>query len=98
MQNPTQPKVKVLATGTEFVAKEMRGNAGELLPKHFANTESILHILEGACILHINNEEHFLKKGDTFSIPAEAIHQIEVVEDYSAVHFMPKDIKFHFLR
>lgn len=96
MGKVTQPNVKILTSGHELVAKQMQANAGELLPAHLANLESILMVQEGECILKIQNKDHVLKQGDAFVVPPEIKHQIKVNKDFKAVHFMPKKIKFKF--
>lgn len=96
MDKVTKPKVKTLASGKELIAKQMQANAGDLLPKHLANFESVLFIHEGECILTINNEEKILKQGDAFIVPPEKIHQIKAVTDFKGIHFMPDKIKFQF--
>ncbi len=96
MKKITPPKVRLLASGIELEAKQMQAKAGDLLPKHLANIESILFIHEGEAILHIHGEGKLLKSGEAFIIPAETIHQIEVVVDFKGLHFMPKNIKFKF--
>lgn len=96
MEKVTKPKVKMLTSGNELIAKQMQANAGELLPAHIANLESILLIQEGECIFMINDEEQVLKQGDAITVPPEIKHQIKAVEDFKAVHFMPKKIDFKF--
>lgn len=96
MEKVTNPKVKTLATGTSLIAKQMQANAGELLPAHLANVESILLMQEGECIFKMNDEDLVLKPGDTMLVPPEIKHQIKAITDFKAVHFMPKDIKFTF--
>lgn len=96
MEKVTKPKVKVLASGTNLVAKQMQGNEGDLLPKHLANVESIIFIHEGECILKINGEDKLLKQGDVFIIPPEIKHQFKAITDFKGVHFMPKNIEFEF--
>lgn len=96
MEQVTKPRVKVLASGTNLVAKQMQGASGELLPKHLANAESIIFIHEGECILKINGEDKLLKQGDAFIVPAEIKHQFKAITDFKGVHFMPKDIEFQF--
>src|SRR5690554_4188283 len=98
MEKQTEPKVTELAIGAELIAKQMQAEAGDLLPKHLANLESIIYVNEGACILHINDEDKHLKVGDAFVIPPEIIHQIKAITDFKAVHFMPKGIKFKFFK
>src|SRR5690606_23378910 len=96
MKKITPPKVRLLASGIELEAKQMQSKAGDLLPKHLANVESILFIHEGEVILHIHDEDKILKSGEALIIPAETIQQIEVVVDCKGLHFMPKNIKFKF--
>lgn len=98
MKKITPPKVRTLATGKKMVAKQMQGNAGDLMPKHLADLESIVFVHEGECIFHMNGEETHLKPGDSLVVPAEAKHQIEVLADFKGVHFMPKEIKFEFFK
>lgn len=96
MEKITKPKVKGLASGTNFTAKQMQGNAGDLLPEHLANVESIIFIHEGECILKMNGEDKLLKPGDALIIPPETKHQFKVITDFKGVHFMPKEIEFQF--
>ncbi|HLR32119.1 MAG TPA: cupin domain-containing protein [Fodinibius sp.] len=98
MEKITKPKVKALASGTKLAAKQMQGNEGDLLPKHFADVESIIFIHEGECILKINGEDKLLKQGDAFTIPPETKHQFKAITDFKGVHFMPKEIKFQFFK
>lgn len=94
----TPPKVKTLATGDKLIAKQMRANAGDLLPEHLANLESIVLIQEGECIFKMNDKETILKQGDSIIVPPNVKHQIKVTVDFKAVHFMPKEIQFEFFK
>ncbi len=96
MEKVTKPRVRSLATGTDFVAKQMEGKAGDLLPLHSADIESIMFIHEGACYLKMNNEDILLQPGDAHIIPADVKHQFKVTEDLKGVHFMPRKIKIEF--
>ena len=96
MEKVTPPKVRLLASGTELVAKQMQAKAGDLLPKHLANMESIVFIHEGEIILDMHGEDKPMKSGTAIIIPPEVIHQIQVLSDFKGIHFMPKDIKFQF--
>lgn len=98
MKNITPPKVRILATGKELIAKQMQGKTGDLMPKHLATLESIVFVHEGECIFHMNGEGIHLKSGDSITVPADTKHQIEVVSNFKGVHFMPKDIKFQFFK
>lgn len=96
MGKVTQPKVKLLAKGKKLNAKQMEAKAGDLLPKHLANVESVLIVLDGACVLTLAGVEHRLKSGDSFIVPPEIKHQIRAIEDFKAVHVMTNDIQFEF--
>ena len=96
MKKTIQPKVSVLASGTNFIAKQMAAQAGDLLPEHLASVESVLFVHEGKCILKINGEDVLLQSGEAFVIPAQTRHQIEALADFKGIHFMPKNIEFKF--
>ncbi len=96
MKKVTKPTVKTLASGKKMIAKQMKAKAGDLLPKHLANVESILFVHEGECILKIHGEDKELKPGDAYIIPPEVKHQIEAKTDFRGIHFMPTEIKFEF--
>lgn len=94
----SKPKVSPIAEGKKIKTKRMEGNAGELLPKHKASLESVLVVTHGECFLYIDEEEHNLKQGDSYIIPAHIIHQIKVVQDLKAIHVMPNGIDFEFFK
>lgn len=94
----TPPKVNVLASGTNLIAKQMQASAGDLLPEHLADSESILFIHEGECIMKINNEEKPLKQGDAFVVPPDTRHQIQAKTDFKGIHIMPENITFEFFK
>lgn len=96
MEKVTPPKVKTLAEGNQLTAKQMQAYAGQLLPEHLANLESILFVKEGECIFKMNDEEQVLKQGDTIIVPPEVKHQIKAITDFKGIHFMPNAIKFKF--
>ena len=96
MTKVTKPRIRQLASGKMFNAKQMEANAGELLPKHIASIESVLVVLEGECILAISGTDHALKPGDSFIVPPKIEHQIRAVKDFKAVHVMTNDIEFEF--
>jgi len=98
MEKVTKPKVKSIASGNNLIAKQMQAEAGDLLPKHLANMESILFVQEGECILKINEEDKVLKQGDAFIVPPETKHQIKAKTDFKGIHFMPSEIKFQFYK
>ncbi|MBP7541610.1 MAG: cupin domain-containing protein [Chitinophagales bacterium] len=96
MDKVTKPNVRTIASGKNLIAKQMQANAGDLLPKHVADLESILFIHEGECNLNINEEDIVLKKGEGYVIPPDTKHQITAITDFKGMHFMPVGIKFEF--
>lgn len=92
----SKPKVKLLATGKNLIAKQMSGKSGEFLPHHMADLESIVYVNEGECELHIDEEKIYLKQSDAYVVPPELKHQFLGITDFKAVHFMPKNIKITF--
>lgn len=96
MEKVTKPTVRSIASGKDLIVKQMQAKAGDLLPKHLSDMESILFIHEGECILNINDENIVLKQGEGYIIPQETKHQIKVITDFKGLHFMPKSIKFQY--
>ena len=96
MEKVTKPKVRQIAEGNNLVAKQMQADAGDLLPAHLADVESMLFVHEGECILTINDEKIVLKQGEGYAIPPDTKHQIKAVTDFKGLHVMPKSIKFHY--
>lgn len=92
----TKPRIKLLASGNSFTAKQMEAKAGELLPKHVASLESVLTVTHGECVLAMAGTDHVLKQGDSFVVPPDIKHQIRAVQDLKAVHVMPNGITFEF--
>src|SRR5690606_41330049 len=92
------PTVSVLATGTDFAAKQMQANANEVMPLHHANLESILFIYEGECILQMNDEELLLNRGKPGVIHPLINNKFKELRDYKGIHLRPKAIKLEFLK
>ena len=85
-----------LQEGEVLVTKKMRGTDGTAFPRHSASKESALIVLDGSCTLAFPDAVHELSVGDTFVVPADEVHQIVGTPDFTAVHVMPKDIRFDF--
>lgn len=98
MEKVTKPTVKLLSKGKKFHAKQMSAKAGDLLPKHIANIESVLIVMQGECVLSIDGKDYTLNQGDSFIVPAEIKHQIRAIEDFKAIHVMTNDIAFEFFK
>lgn len=96
MEKIANPKISMIASGKNLVAKQMQAKAGDLLPEHLADAESILFVHEGESILHIHDKDIILKQGDGYVIPPGTRHQIKAVTDFKGLHYMPIAIKFEF--
>lgn len=96
MEKTVNPKVKLLAQGNAYVAKQMQAKAGDLLPLHLADMESILFVQEGSCLFKMLGEDKTLQAGDSLVIPEGVKHQIKAITSFKALHFMPKEINFTF--
>src|SRR5690625_2379376 len=93
----TKPIVKELASGEDYIVKQMKARANALLPRHFADVDSILLIQEGECTRNMDEEEHLLTQGDACIIPTQANKHIRAKTDFKAAHFMHKKIKFEYI-
>ncbi|MHA6727039.1 cupin domain-containing protein [Chryseobacterium sp. A301] len=96
MNSSANPTVKLLSTGGSLVLKQMSGNEGEMLPRHSASLESVVYIKTGEILFHMNDKATPLREGESLVVPPETFHQIEVIKDFEALHFMPKEIRFIF--
>jgi quercetin dioxygenase-like cupin family protein len=89
-------KTVSLTEGAVLVAKRMEGTEGTAFPAHSASLESALVMLEGSGTITFPNAVHELRAGDTFIVPADEVHQVVGTPGFTAVHVMPKDIRFNF--
>ena len=56
--------------------------------------ESVLVVTEGRCIVKFPDADHGVRAGDSVVIPVDVWHEIVTDPDFTAVHIMPKDIRF----
>lgn len=89
-------KTTSLKDGAVLMTKRMHGTDGTAFPPHTASQESALVVLEGVCAITFGEVTHELRAGDTFIVPADEVHQVVGVPDFTAIHIMPKDIRFDF--
>ena len=85
-----------LAEGSDLVAKRMQASTGTSFPRHKASVESVLVVTEGRCIVRYDTSQQELDAGDTVVIPPGEWHQVEADPSFSAVHVMPRTIRFTF--
>jgi quercetin dioxygenase-like cupin family protein len=85
-----------LKDGQVLMTKRMEGTDGTEFPKHTASLESALVVLDGVCTIKFADAVHELRAGDTFIVPAHVVHQVVGKPDFTAIHIMPKEIRFDF--
>lgn len=78
------------------MTKRMEGTDGSEFPRHTASHESVLVVMTGKCRIVFPDAAHDLNPGDTFIVPADEVHQVIGQPDFTAIHIMPKDIRFDF--
>ena len=96
MATPGRYDVTPLDEGTLFVTKQMEADSGRVLPGHIASTESVIVVIDGACVLKLGDTEHVLRQGHSFIIPGDVWHQITAHPEFAAIHIMPREIQFRF--
>ena len=96
MESTGRPQVTPLEEGTLFVTKRMEATEGISWPRHRASVESVLVVTEGRCIFKFPDADHGVSAGDSLVIPADVWHKIVADPAFTAVHIMPKEIRFTF--
>lgn len=91
-----KPEMALLKKGASFKILQVQGIKGAHMPKHLSTKEAIIIVEEGSAIIKINNEEHLIKKSDSFIIPAGVPHSLSVITNLRAHVIMPleSEIKF----
>lgn len=90
--------VTPLEEGALFSTKRMEADSERLLPRHRASIESVLVVIDGACVVAMRGTDHMLERGDSLVIPADEWHQIRAHPEFKAIHVMPREIRFEFDR
>ncbi len=92
-------KIKTLVYGEKTLMSEFRMEAGSTLPAHSHTYEQTGYLVSGNIILHIDGKAHNMKKGDSWCIPSDTVHNAEIIEDSVALEvFSPARedyIKYH---
>lgn len=94
MESAGRPRVTPLEQGALFDTKRMEATSGISWPRHRASMESVLVVTEGRCVVKFPDADHGVRAGDSVVIPADVWHEIVADPDFTAVHIMPKDIRF----
>jgi quercetin dioxygenase-like cupin family protein len=70
----------VLAVGEKSMVTKMRYEDSNSVPMHSHPNEQSGYVISGKYRLIIEEQENILTIGDSYSIPANAPHSIEIVE------------------
>ena len=92
------PKLVTKQNGASLKVLEVTGGQGMQMPLHYSTQEAVIIVREGSAVLNINNQEHPLKAGDTFVIPAMISHTLLIKSAFKAVVIMELGSKIEFVK
>lgn len=84
MKTQDKPQMIVLHSGVSVKVFEVKGNSGMTMPEHISTEEAVVIVQKGSAILKIFGKEHFLKKDDSYVIPAGEKHTLTLKEDFQS--------------
>lgn len=71
---------EVLAVGKESMVTKMLFKEKDFAPMHKHPNEQNGYVISGRYKLIVNNQEYIIENGDSYSIPANAEHSLEIIE------------------
>lgn len=91
-----RPKMTPFAQGDQFKTIQVEAESGMKMPTHHTTKEAVIMVRKGEAILRLPQEERHLRAGDSFILPAEMQHSLEVIQHFSAMVVMAieSEIKF----
>jgi quercetin dioxygenase-like cupin family protein len=78
-------KRKTLVYGDNMLLTEFRLEKGKTLPVHKHPQEQTGYLVSGRIILAIDGTPHEMRPGDSWSIPGNAEHGADIIEDSVAI-------------
>ena len=72
-------KFEVLATGEKSMITKMNYKIGDYVPMHSHPNEQSGYVISGEYLLKYGQVEETIKKGDSYSIPENIEHSLEVI-------------------
>lgn len=91
-----KPTTTLLEEGEVFDTKQMVADSGVSMPRHRASIESALIVTEGRCTVRFDDRDRTLSVGDSLILPADVWHAVVADPEFTAIHIMPKGIRFTF--
>jgi quercetin dioxygenase-like cupin family protein len=83
----------LLSVGKEYQVMKMTYKTGDLIPEHIHPSEQSGYVLSGIYLLKFDEVDEILAKGDSYSIPPNVEHSMEVLETGEVVEFFtPRDL------
>lgn len=77
----------VLAVGEMSMVTKMNFKKGDIVPSHRHSNEQCGYIISGKLRFIFGEFDEILNPGDTYSIPANVKHSIEVIETGTVIDF-----------
>lgn len=82
---------------SNFKVLDITLSAGETMPLHKATSDAYVMNRQGKGKLTIDDKEIILNQGDSFLIPANQEHKLEIMEDFKASVIMFPEAKIDFV-
>jgi quercetin dioxygenase-like cupin family protein len=77
----------VLAVGDKTMVTKMNFEEGNKVPFHWHPNEQCGYIVSGQYLLNIEGETDILTHGDSYVIPENIVHALEVIEKGTIIDF-----------
>jgi quercetin dioxygenase-like cupin family protein len=77
--------IKTLVFGEKMLLSEFHMEKGSRLPMHSHPQEQTGRLLKGRILLTIAENQSELKPGDCWSVPSNALHGAEIIEESIAI-------------
>ena len=77
----------VLAIGQKSMVTKMNFEVGDIVPFHSHPNEQSGYVISGKYLLKLKENNHILTQGDTYAIPENTEHALEVIEKGNIIDF-----------
>ena len=77
----------LLAVGQKSMVTKMNFKTGEIVPFHSHPNEQCGYVVSGKYLLKLKEHDHMLTEGDTYAIPENTEHALEVIEKGNIIDF-----------
>jgi len=77
----------VLAIGQKSMVTRMNFETGDSIPFHSHPNEQSGYVISGKYLLKLKDNNHILMQGDSYAIPENTEHALEVIEKGNIIDF-----------